>query len=110
MKIIELAERVDKLSLGYTDIREQFGICELSDALEERKALEQTPITEDWLEEHGWIFYTKGYCQRPDGKLAIVCITDESGWKIPGTKIHLYSLADLYDLYDFMSLCGIKID
>jgi hypothetical protein len=45
-KIIELAERVDKLSLGYTDIRDQFGIYELSEALEERKALENTPITD----------------------------------------------------------------
>lgn len=50
-KIIELAEQVYELRLKYnSDTLSR----DLHDAIAERKRLEQTPITEEWLLEHGW--------------------------------------------------------
>lgn len=48
-KIIEAAEKVCNARTPFVTI------YELDRALGERKELEQTPITEEWLKEHGFV-------------------------------------------------------
>lgn len=110
-KIIELAE-------SYIEDGTATSFCRLEDAIKERKILEQTPITEDWLKEHGWEKVGRPYewqegiwVQRwnfedwKKGRLEILDTPKYDGYTWKG--IQLTSVAKLLDACD---LCGIKID
>ena len=67
-KIIELAEKYisdsDRLngSSSLADVAEvSMDYDRLKEAITLRKTLEQTPITEDWMKEHGFILEADGY-------------------------------------------------
>ena len=109
-KIIELAQIFPSMCVQTWSYDKETG-RELAQALEKRLALEQTPITEEWLKEHGWTCLTKDFYGEPSDKLSIAYTKgnayEEKGWSIACTRIHLRSLADLYDA---LELCDIQID
>lgn len=56
-KILELIDKaLDTMQLpGFEHTQETCdAFTEVANALAERRQLEQAPITEDWLKEHGW--------------------------------------------------------
>lgn len=112
-KIIELAEKAtgdnkDALS-AYSSY------LELKNALAEYKRLSETPITENWLTEHGWerseiVFHgwTKTFEVgiREFATLILVNCYNK-GWYVDYTPIRVNTIADLLDA---LELCGITID
>lgn len=126
-KIIELAENY-LVGTRILTLEGDYYKCgvgyELAKAIAKRRTLEQTPITEEWLKEHGWIFdYTinecvadyhyvtcNGYVKRGEGYLLDWCngllniVNDFNGAQF--TKYD----ATLADLYDALELCNIQID
>lgn len=115
-KIIELAERVlyyagRSLTLSYDEATEYLACRDkLKQALTERHQLEQTPITEEWLKEHGGVHNSTLYRWEiwSEDNGTVLAVTKAYGkWHITNTCIEVSSLANLYDALD---LCGIKID
>lgn len=136
-KIIELAEKYlahdmdDRNTWSNSWMRENDTmLCELLDAIAHRRKLEQTPITEDWLKEHGFkneyhgiwtkilrhwkdcdnFSHTIGLSvssqniyNTMEGELSLIVNADSKGY----LSKSIYSLADLYDA---MELCGIKME
>lgn len=104
-KIIEAAEQVCELRLKYNSDTLSRNLC---DAIAERKRLEQTPITEEWLKEHGFVdephermlIYRKG-------DFGIECNLSSWEWYWANGDVLLNSLADLYAACE---LCGIELD
>lgn len=112
-KIIEAAEQVCELRLKFNSDTLSRNLC---DAIAEYKRLKETPITEEWLKEHGWhisdidpLHYarliisanmleydldrhelTVFRCYEPESK---VCAVD-----------------NMAKLYDACELCGIKLE
>ena len=119
-KIIELAERV-------CNARTPFGTSEhreLDRAIGEHRELEQTPITEEWLKEHGFVqnryrsfeydlimdegrteihyYYSGG---EPDSTMSIrknINLEDEVCYELPEP----YTAAQMFDACE---LCGIEL-
>lgn len=126
-KIIELAEKAtgdnkDAMSA-------YFSYLELKKAIEERRKLEQTPITEDWLEKHG--FYVSNELHSKRDKIYIkedvkvhLDVDVETG--VVGNADCIEIITTFYtfgkssygcdftislaDLYDALELCNIQID
>lgn len=110
-KIIELAENylVETRILTLEGDYYKCGVgYELAKAIEHRRKLEQTPITENWLKEHGFIdepqermlIYRKG-------AFGIECDLTTWEWYWANGDVTLHSLADLYDAAE---LCGINLE
>lgn len=126
-KIIELAEKaldVSLLSGFYITQEMENALLKLSKAVKDRRELEQIPITEDWLKEHGWAFdYTieeaiadycyvtcNGYIKKGEGYLLDWCngtlkVTNDFN----DSEFTKYDAA-LADLYDACELCGINLE
>lgn len=112
-KIIELAEKVVDL---WGQPEEEKVVNQLAFAIIERQELEQTPITEGWLKEHGWeVFEGYGdiYYKDFDTK-RIECTRNLVGIGIiiygEGISSSLTGLRSVANLYDACELCGITID
>lgn len=121
-KIIELAER-------YTSTDDESDYFDLVTAIAKRKQLEQTPITEEWLKEHGFArikseydlvpYYQRGKYES-DG-IIMVWIDGESyihiryrplvneGRSYADLRDVLIPYKVLADLYDACELCGIEL-
>lgn len=113
-KIIELAQIFLSMCVQTWSYDKDTG-RELAQALEKRLALEQTPITEEWLKEHGWerneiVFH--GWSKtfevgiREFATLILVNCYNE-GWYVNDTPIRVNTLSDLYDACE---LCGINLE
>ena len=137
-KILELAERYLNVEYWHTKVvsDEELEDCEieldkayngLKEAIKVRKILEQTPITEEWLKEHGWEVHH--YEARPfenafhyatkmfgkdkaeiDGRNNLTIYRESC----PDGDIYADCLIDevttAAQLYDALELCNIKID
>lgn len=106
-KIIELAEKLSNLAVGGNYVTMLVTRNKLNKAIAERKQLEQTPITEEWLKEHGWeedIRHYEWTYWYNDKKQFISLIISNDECILEDTSIVLNSLADLYDVVE---LCGI---
>lgn len=84
----------------------------LKEALSKRKELEATPITEDWLKEHGWIqdlFNGSiwGGISTVNDNYPLHLEMYDGYARIQYTPVKISNIADLYDACE---LCGIKID
>ena len=123
-KIIELAQIFLSMCVQTWSYDKDTG-RELAQALEKRIALEQTPITEEWLKEHGFVqneyrgyeydltmdegrteirYYRSG--GEPDSTMAVyknIDFEDEVCYELPEP----YFVAQLLDA---LELCDIKID
>lgn len=123
-KIIELAEKY--CDSAYSDDE---ALAQLEFVLHERRVLEQTPITEDWLKEHGFknerlgtwsnirrwkdcdnFTHTVGASvssqniyNTMEGELSLIVNADSKGYLAK-------SINTLADLYDACSLCGINLE
>lgn len=121
-KIIELAER-------YMDTESEHDYTELAIVLGNRKILEQTPITEKWLKEHGFVVSNELHSKRDKiyikGNIKVYLDVDcRNGIignadciEINGDSNSFHkdtydnrSRITLADLYDALELCNIKID
>lgn len=126
-KIIELAEKAtgdnkDAMSA-------YFSYLELKKAIEERRQLEQTPITEEWLKGHGFVASNELHSKRDKiyikenikVYLDVDCrngiIGNADCIEINGDSNSFHK--DAYDnnsritlatLYDALELCNIQID
>lgn len=120
-KIIELAEKVVEV---HRQPESDKAVNQLAFAIIERRELEQTPITEEWLKEHGWknkptyygnrIYLSTGAryciecffgCCAGDG----CCLDIDENLPNGVNKVHKVH-ATLADLYDACELCGIKLE
>lgn len=121
-KIIELAEKYisdsDRLngSSSLADVAKvSMEYDRLKEAITLHKTLNQTPITEEWLKEHGWEKNNRNLwwkaCNGEKGIFTLfvrVSTFNKWYWYVNGNDyLCLTSIADLYDACD---LCGIKID
>lgn len=121
-KIIEAAEQVCELRLKYNSDTLSRNLC---DAIAERKRLEQTPITEEWLTEHGFVqnryrsfeydlimddgrteihYYRSG--GEPDSTMSLhknINLDNEVCYELPEP----YTAAQMLDVCE---LCGIKLE
>lgn len=122
-KIIKLAEKATGDNKDAMSAYSSY--LELKEAIKERRKLEQTPITEEWLKEHGWL--QNGMTQENLEDCDYENCDDT--WCHPTEEVSIYidyptnkimfcqdgnheiwinnSLADLYDA---LELCNIKID
>lgn len=120
-KIIEAAEQVCELRLKFNSDTLSRNLC---DAIAERKRLEQTPITEEWLQEHGWKiksnYYGRPIYSSTGARYCIECFFGRRAGDgccldideiLPNgvNKVHKV-YATLADLYDACELCGIELD
>lgn len=118
-KIIELANEV------CNDLESQDGIwldsaIMLRDAINVRRKLEQTPITEDWLKEHGWEVnhhvgddHNWDFYNSFDGRYAHIylhALCKPQFWEVNYSGNIILHLSTLADLYDACELCGITMD
>lgn len=118
MKIIELAENY-LVGTRILTLEGDYYKCgvgyELAKAIEHRKKLEQTPITEEWLKEHGWeknemVFH--GWSKtfevgiREFATLILVNCYNK-GWYVNDTPIRVNTIAQLLDA---LELCGIYME
>lgn len=127
-KIIELVEKaLDTMQLPGFEITQEMNdaFAEVSNALAERRQLEQTPITEEWLKEHGWEkkemywiwvyphdkkMWLEWYPYEERLSRYVHCVDewDNHSEKDELTdRMHCFNLAALYDA---LELCNIKID
>lgn len=126
-KIIELAE---KATGDNEDVLSAFASYQaLKDALAERKRLEQTPITEEWLKAHGFVVSDEIHSKRDkiyiypkhgikvyldvdcsDGVVGNADCIDIDG---SSNQFHKENYSgkeiSLADLYDACELCGIEL-
>ena len=131
-KIIELVEKaLDTMQLpGFEHTQETYdAFTKVANALAERRQLEHTPITEEWLKEHGFVASDEIHSKRDKVyvKNEITVILDvDCVYGIVGNAdcIEINSASnsfhkDTYDnrsritiatLYDALELCNIKID
>lgn len=123
-KIIELAENLCNhwKPISGSNISD---LKALSEAIEKRRALEQTPITEDWLNEHGWekkeMYWIRVYShdkkmwlewypyeERLSRYVRCVDEWDNHSEKDELTdRMHCFNLAQLLDA---LELCGITME
>lgn len=125
-KIIEAAEKICELRLNYNSDTLSRNLCV---AIDERKRLEQTPITEEWLKEHGFRrlkteydivpYYQKGeyesegiimvWIEEKSIRVRYRPLTDDtrSYLELRDVIVPCKSLADLYDACE---LCGIELE
>lgn len=125
-KILELAEKV---CTNYTSASIGLDIRKLRKLITERRQLEQTPITEDWLVEHGFVVSDEIHSKRDkvyvkDGITVVLDVDCANG--IVGNadcieinrnsnSFHkdtyvIRSRITLATLYDALELFDIKID
>lgn len=128
-KIIELAEKyfdeIDSADgIEELEYKARESKMKLQEALSEYKRLSETPITEDWLKEHGWEFdYTieeatadyhwvtcNGYIKQGEGYLLDWCngiLKISNDFENSEFSKHGATLADLYDACE---LCEITME
>ena len=127
-KIIELAE---KATMNHADAFSAYAsYLALKEAIEHRKTLEQTPITEEWLKEHGFVVSDeihskrdKIYINPEHGIKAYLDVDCSEGVVGNADCIDIYGSSNqfhkenycgheisLSDLYDACELCGINLE
>lgn len=123
-KIIELAEKVYGID-GLNGTTMYKAVNELGNACQEYRKLQQTPITEEWLKEHGFVqneyrdyeydltmdegrteirYYKRG--GEPESTMSVyknINFEDEVCYELPEP----YFVAQILDA---LELCNIKID
>lgn len=131
-KIIELAENylVETRILTLEGDYYKCGVgYELAKAIAERRTLEQTPITEDWLKEHGFVVSNELHSKRDkiyikenikiyldvDCRNGIVGYADCIEINGDSDSFHKDTYSNrgwitLAELYDALGLCNIQID
>lgn len=119
-KIIELAKKVCSTE-GFVDDNILKAIEDLDRGLVSRRKLETTPITEDWLKEHGFVLEPDGYVYYDDSKgtheqyYACVQLRHSGGARRIEIKTMWRSFCaeqgtfGLSYLLDAMELCGITM-
>lgn len=117
-KIIELAEKAfDTMVLPGAEVTQEMddAFAKLEKAIKERRVLEQTPITEEWLKEHGWernewvfnaLSKTSEVGIKEFATLTLVNCYNK-GWYVCDTPIRVNTVARLLDVCE---LCNVKID
>ena len=126
-KIIELAERVCNARTPFVTS----DLYELDRAIGERKELESTPITEEWLTEHGFVVSDEIHSKRdkifiyPEYGIKVYLDVDCSEGVVGNADcIDIDGISNQFhkenygggkeisisDLYDACELCGIKLD
>lgn len=124
-KIIELAEKICNLNWV---IRNEF-IEQMRNEFTERRQLEQTPITEEWLKGHGFVVSNELHSKRDkiyikenikvyldvDCRNGIIGNADCIEINGDSNSFHKdtydnKSRITLADLYDILELCNIQID
>lgn len=118
-KIIELAENY-LVGTRILTLEGDYYKCgvgyELAKAIEHRRKLEQTPITEDWLKEHGWqrstsdkssLYPHKWWISNSKGRMLQIRY-DGEGWEI--YPLWIFNIDNIAQLLDAMELCGINLE
>ena len=114
-KIIELAQIFLSMCVRTWSYDKDTG-RELAQALDKRIALESTPITEDWLKEHGWIESDnfQGSLKKDSCRYCVkyhVLITYHNSQEYVGMQRNeIWGIRTIADLLDAMELCGITME
>lgn len=121
-KIIEAAEQICELRLKYNSDTLSRNFC---DVIDERKELEQTPITEEWLKAHGFvqnIYWSFKYSLVMDDGRTEIHYYRSVGEPDSTMSIHknidlenevCYELPEPYtaaQMLDACELCGIELE